>query len=115
MKRSFVRILCGAALSAMACVASAQNSPPQPAPKPVPFAAPQKAPSPESPQTTTNAKAQAEADYHAALAKCDAKPRTEQQRCVSQAEERFYAAFAGANPGEQGNPGSNTGARGTGG
>ncbi len=115
MKRSFVGFLFGAALSASGCVAYAQNSPPQPPPKPQPFPAPQQAPSPESPQSTTNAKAQAEADYQVALAKCDAQPQTERQRCVSEAEEHFYAVLAGVNPGEQGNPASNAWARGTGG
>lgn len=105
MKRSAACILCAAVLSAATSVAFAQNAPPQPPPKAPPLTAAQKAPSPESPQNTTNAKAQAEADYHTALAKCDESRETERQQCVSQAEEQFYGALAGTNPGEQGNPG----------
>jgi hypothetical protein len=110
MKRSLAGILCGAALS-LACAALAQNSPPEPPP---PFPTPQKAPPPESPQNTTNAAAQAESEYRAALAKCDAKPQDERQTCVNGAEEHFYGALSGSNPGPQGNPGSNTGATETG-
>jgi hypothetical protein len=86
----------------LTCVAAAQNSPPQPAPKAPPFPTTQKARSPEPPQNATNAKAQAEAEYHAAVAKCDAKPQTDRRGCVDDAEEHFYGVLAGTNPGEQG-------------
>jgi hypothetical protein len=106
MKRPALGIIFAAALSVFACPAFAQNSPPEPPPKAPPFPTPQKAPSPESPQNTTNASAQAEADYKAARAKCDMGSRDQREKCVSDAEEQFYGALAGTNPGEQGNPGS---------
>lgn len=109
MKRAFTGIVCAAVLST-APFAMAQNSPSEPAT----FPTPSKAPSPESPQNTTNAAAQAEADYRAALARCDARPQSDHQSCINEAEEHFYGALSGRNPGLQGNPGSNTGATETG-
>jgi hypothetical protein len=110
VNRPFAELVCAAALSALAYVAYAQNSPPEAKPAPPPFPAPSKAPSPESPQNTTNASAQAEAEYRTALAKCDARPQSERSACTSAAEERFYGALSSSNPGLQGNRGSNTGA-----
>ena len=114
MNRSLAELVCAAALSALACVVYAQNSPPEPMPTPPPFPTPSKAPTPESPQNTTNASAQAEADYRMARAKCDTRPQNERSACVNEAEEHFYSALSGRNPGLQGNPGSNTGAKETG-
>jgi hypothetical protein len=106
MKPSLASILCGVALSALASSVLAQSN----APEPLTFPTPQKAPSPESPQNTTNASAQAEAEYKAAVAKCDARPQNERPACINDAEEHFYGALSGSNPGLQGNPGSNAGA-----
>ena len=110
MKTWLTGIVCSTALS-LACVALAQNDP---KPAPPPFPTPQKAPSPESPQNTTNATAEAESEYQKALAKCDMGPQNERAKCVNEAEEHFYGALSGSNPGLQGNPGSNTGATETG-
>jgi hypothetical protein len=114
MKPLFAGIIWAAAMSALAPVVWAQNRPPEAAPAPLTFPTPEKAPSPESPQNTTNASAQAEADYRAALAKCDARPESERSACINDAEEHFYGALSGSNPGLQGNPRSNTGATETG-
>jgi hypothetical protein len=116
MRPSFAGIVCAAAISALAGTLYAQNSPPEspPAAAPPAFPTPGKAPTPESPQNTTNASAQAEAEYRAALAKCDARPQSERSACTNDAEEHFYGALSGNNPGLQGNPGSNTGATDTG-
>ncbi len=114
MKPSLPHIICAAALSAAVCVVYAQNSPPEQAPAPPAFPTPGKAPTPESPQNTNNAAAQAEADYRAARAKCDTRPQNERTACINDAEEHFYGALSGNNPGLQGNPGSNTGATETG-
>jgi hypothetical protein len=114
MNRTFAGIIWAAAMSALSPVVWAQNSPPEPPPQPPPFPTPEKAPSPESPQNTTNAAAQAEAEYKTALAKCDARPENEREKCINDAEEHFYGALSGTNPGLQGNPGSNTGATETG-
>ena len=105
MKPSLASIVCAATFSALASSVSAQNS----APEPLTFPTPQKAPTPESPQNTTNASAQAEAEYKAAVAKCDAGPQNERPACINGAEEHFYGALSGSNPGLQGNPGSNAG------
>ena len=114
MKRSLAGIVWAVAISALAPVVYAQNSPSEPALAPPSSPAPEKAPSPDSPQNTTNASAQAEAEYRAAVARCDARPAGERSACVNEAEEHFYGALSGANPGLQGNPGSNTGATETG-
>ena len=111
----------------------AQNSPP-PAPAPgrlapsSPEAAPstsaaaaRKVPTPagnpttDEPKFTTNARAQADAEHQAARARCEAHPTPDDRAaCLRQADEDYDRALAGQNPGEQGNPGSNTGANETG-
>ena len=112
-----VRIACAASLGAMVFGACAQNSPPEPAPKPVAkptFPTPGGNPSSDEPALTTNARAQAAAEHNAARVKCEKAPQSQRSDCLRQADERYDRALAGANPGEQGNPGSNTGAKGTG-
>ena len=85
MRPSFAAIVCAAAISALAGTLYAQNSPPESAPAAAPpaFPTPGKAPTPESPQNTTNASAQAEADYRAARAMCDTRPQNERSACIS--------------------------------
>ena len=112
-----VRIACAAALSAMVLGVWAQNSPPEPAPKPAAkptFPTPGGNPSSDEPALTTNARAQANAEHKAARAKCEKGPQGQRDDCLRQADELYDKALAGENPGEQGNPGSNTAAKGTG-
>jgi len=101
----------------MVLSAYAQNSPPEPPPKPAAkptFPWPGGNPSSDEPAITTNAKAQANAEHKAARAKCEKLSSTERQECVRKADENYDRALAGESPGEQGNPGSNAGAKGTG-
>ena len=113
-----LRIVCAVALtSTLGLSASAQNRPPEPAPKPPAkrtFPTPGGTPTSDVPALTTNARAQADAEHKAALAKCDNGPKGQRDDCVHQADEQYDRALAGENQGEQGNPGSNTPAKGTG-
>ena len=114
-----LQIFCVTALALTVFGTYAQNSPPEPAPAPKPaakpaFPTPGGNPSSDEPALTTNAKAQANAEHKAARAKCDKGPASQRDDCLRQADEHYYHALAGDNPGEQGNPGSNTGFKGTG-
>jgi hypothetical protein len=114
MNRS-LRIVCVAATtSAIALSAYAQNSPPQPPPPARKVPTPAGKPTSDEPALTTNARAQANAEHKAARARCEAGPQNQRDDCLRQADARYDRALAGANPGEQGNPGSNTGFKGTG-
>ena len=112
----WVQIACAAALGAMVIGAYGQNSPPQPPPKAAKptFPTPGGNPSSDEPALTANARAQADAEHKAARSKCQKGPQGQRDDCLRQADERYDQALAGKNPGEQGNPGSNTGAKGTG-
>ena len=119
MNRCLRIVFAAAMTSAIALGAFAQNSPPEPAPPPKPvakptFPTPGGNPSSDEPALTTNARAPANAEHTAARAKCEKGPTTQRDDCLRQADEHYYRALAGENPGEQGNPGSNTGFKGTG-
>jgi hypothetical protein len=111
-----LQAVCAAMVGAMVFGASAQNSPPEPAPKPAKptFPTPGGNPTSDEPVLTTNARAQANAEHKAARAKCEKGPMSQRDDCLRQADEHYDRALAGENPGEQGNPGSNTGFKGTG-
>jgi hypothetical protein len=74
---------------------------------------PDKAPSGDSPQLTTNAPAQALAEYDASRAFCMRQAEGKRDACLSEAEEGYHRALKGDNPGQQGNPGSIVGEKGT--
>jgi hypothetical protein len=77
------------------------------------FPTPAKPPSGDSPQLTTNANAQALAEYDAAQAFCKRQSDDRREACLKEAEDGYHRALRGDNPGMQGNPGSNVGERGT--
>jgi hypothetical protein len=77
------------------------------------FPTPAKPPSGDSPQLTTNAPAQALAEYDAAQAFCKGQSDERRDACLKEAEDGYHRALRGDNPGMQGNPGSTVGERGT--
>jgi hypothetical protein len=97
------------AIGGMAPIVYGQDQPPAPHSPARVVPTPAAAPSPESPQNTTNAAAQARADYKAAQAKCNAQPEASRDACLRDARTGYEGALSGSNPGLQGNPGSNTG------
>ena len=88
----------------------------RPAPAPAPeqnFPTPAKPPSADSPQLTTNAQAQALAEYDASRSFCVRQTDDKRDACLKEAEDGYHRALRGDNPGMQGNPGSTVGERGT--
>lgn len=88
----------------------------RPAPAPAPeqnFPTPAKPSSSDSPQLTTNAPAQALAEYDASRAFCMRQADDRRDACLKEAEDGYHRALRGDNPGMQGNPGSTVGERGT--
>ena len=77
------------------------------------FPTPAKPSSSDSPQLTTNAPAQALAEYDASKAFCMKQTEDKRDACLREAEEGYLRALKGDNPGQQGNPGSTVGERGT--
>ena len=77
------------------------------------FPTPAKPSSSDSPQLTTNAPAQALAEYDASKAFCMKQAEDKRDACLREAEEGYHRALKGENPGQQGNPGSTVGERGT--
>jgi hypothetical protein len=77
------------------------------------FPTPEKAPSGDSPQLTTNAPVQALAEYDASRAFCMRQQENAREACLKEAEDGYHRALKGDNPGQQGNPGSIVGERGT--
>lgn len=88
----------------------------QPAPAPAveqSFPTPAKPSSADSPQLTTNAPAQALAEYDASRAFCMRQADDKRDACLKEAEEGYHRALRGDNPEMQGNSGSTVGERGT--
>ena len=77
------------------------------------FPTPAKPSSSDSPQLTTNAPVQALAEYDASKAFCMKQAEDKRDACLKEAEEGYLRALRGDNPGQQGNPGSPVGERGT--
>jgi hypothetical protein len=77
------------------------------------FPTPAKPSSSDSPQLTTNAPVQALAEYDASKAFCMTQTEDRRDACLHEAEEGYHRALRGDNPGQQGNPGSTVGERGT--
>ena len=77
------------------------------------FPTPTKAPSGDSPQLTTNAPVQVLAEYDASRTFCMRQTEDKRDACLREAEEGYHRALKGDNPGQQGNPGSIVGERGT--
>jgi len=97
------------AIGAMAPIVYGQDQPPARHPAARLGPTPTGASSPDSPQNTTNAAAQAVAEYKAAQAKCNTQPDGARDTCLREARAGYEAALSGRNPGLQGNPGSNAG------
>jgi hypothetical protein len=139
MKPSLARFSCTVAIGALALAVNAQT-PAQPAtsqpqipsplsatptdeqfstrPVPAPeaeqnFPMPAKPPSGDSPQLTTNAQAQALAEYDAAQAFCKRQSDDRRDACLKDTEDGYHRALRGDTPGMQGNPGSIVGERST--
>jgi len=88
----------------------------RPAPAPAAeqnFPTPEKPSSSDSPQLTTNAPAQALAEFDASRAFCMRQADDKRDACLKEAEDSYHRALRGDNPGMQGNPGSTVGERGT--
>jgi hypothetical protein len=100
--------------STITLVAFAQNSPPEPPPPARKVPTPAGKPASDEAALTTNAPAQANAAHKAARAECQTAPKSQSDDCLHRADEDYDRALAGKNQGEQGNPGSNTGYKGTG-
>ena len=77
------------------------------------FPTPAKPSSSDSPQLTTNAPVQALAEYDASKAFCMKQAEDKRDACLRAAEEGYHRALKGENAGQQGNPGSTVGERGT--
>src|SRR5215472_3449767 len=77
------------------------------------FPTPAKPSSSDSPQLTTNAPAQALAEYDASKAFCMKQSEDKRDACLKEAEEGYHRTLSGDNPGAQGHPGSTVGERGT--
>jgi hypothetical protein len=77
------------------------------------FPTPAKPPSGDSPQLTTNAQAQALAEYDAAQAFCKRQSDDRRDACLKDTEDGYHRALRGDTPGMQGNPGSIVGERST--
>ena len=110
MSNVFLRLCFAVALGAAAPMVYGQDQPPAPPPPARSSPTPAGAPSPDSPQNTTNAAAQAAAEYRSAQARCNAQPEATRDACLRDARAGYEGALSGRNPGLQGNPGSNTGA-----
>jgi hypothetical protein len=110
MKSAFLPLCLATVAGAVAFGGYAQDQPPAPHPPARLVPTPAAAPSPDSPQNTTNAAAQAAAEYKAAQATCNAQPEAARDACLRDARAGYEGALSGRNPGLQGNPGSNAGA-----
>ena len=105
MKSAFLPLCVATLSSAVVFGAYAQDQPPAPHPPARIVATPAAAPARDSAQSTTNAAAQATAEYKAAQAKCDAQLEAARDACLREARATYEGALSGRNPGLQGNPG----------